>query len=181
MDAFLAGDSADEGEERDLFCSLAAVEIFLLEQQFRVSVVSWCFCPQNAQPFFFPDTIRERKRMRVFPQHSRQIRLLQQLNFIRIRHRPPIITALQRASRRIDNNFIIGILHIPFRRQIYQPSEVAFFHFGVDSALVERVEVMNDVHEFCTVEYLFEFALFYVGTDETAHPIVGDDRRWEYF
>lgn len=34
---------------------------------------------------------------------------------------------------------------------------------------------MNDVHEFCTVENLFVFLDFDIGTYESAHPVVCDD------
>ena len=72
--------------------------------------------------------------------------------------------------------FVLSILHIPFRAQFYQPIEISLFEFRIQSSLVERVKIMADVHKFCTTENSPISILFDIGADEPAHPVIGDNR-----
>ena len=64
--------------------------------------------------------------------------------------------------------------------QTDEPSKVTFFNLRVEPALVEGVQVMNDVHKLGSVEDIVS-SMLDIGTDEAAHPIVGDHHRREYF
>lgn len=62
-----------------------------------------------------------------------------------------------------------------------QPIEVALFNFRVESAFIEWVKVMADMHEFGAVKYFAVTLAFYVRADESAHPIIVDyDRREDF-
>jgi hypothetical protein len=40
---------------------------------------------------------------------------------------------------------------------------------------------MADVHKFRPVKNLLKLMDLDISTNEAAHPIIGDDNRWEYF
>ena len=157
MDSFLPSDSTDEREKWNIF-DLVAVEIFLLELEFRLLMSSRGFGSEDAQSFLFSDAIGERKRMRVSPQYRGKIRFLKQLYFVRIRHCSPVITSLKCTFGRIYDQFVVDMLDIEFRVELSQPLKTTLFFFGVDSTLVEWVKVMANMHEFGTVENLLESA-----------------------
>lgn len=59
MDAFLSGDSTNEGKKRHFLAHISTLEIFFLKQQFRISMISWSFCSENAESFLFSDPVGE--------------------------------------------------------------------------------------------------------------------------
>ncbi len=67
MNAFLFGDSSDEGEERNIVFQLLTFEIFLLQKTFRLKMGSRSFGSKDAETLIFSNSIGERERMWVFP------------------------------------------------------------------------------------------------------------------
>lgn len=66
MNSLLPSNPADEGQQRYIFAFLL-MEVPLLKQKLGVLVVPWGLGLQDAGPLIFPDSIGERKRMRVLP------------------------------------------------------------------------------------------------------------------
>lgn len=62
-----------------------------------------------------------------------------------------------------------------------QPVEISFFKFRVESPLVKRVQVMDNMHELSAIKYTRIFTHLYIGTDEPTHPIISGDDRWKNF
>ena len=89
-------------------------------------------------------------------------------------NRAPVVTGLQGALGRVDNDLIISELDIPLGRKLNQPVQIALFHLWIQPALVERVEVVADMHELGPVEDFAVFLALDVGAHEAADPVVGD-------
>lgn len=179
VDTFLLGDSADEREQRYLILKILALEVLYLKLLLRFQVSPWSFSPQYAQPLIFPYAIGEGERVRMFPKYGSQWRFLQEVIFIRMRYSTPIIASLESTSGGIYYDFIVAVFDIPVRGELDEPVEISLFDFGVESALVEGIEVMTDMHEFGSVKYLAVALALDVGADEAAHPVVVDDDGWE--
>lgn len=96
-----------------------------------------------------------------------------------MRYSTPIIASLESTSGRIYYDFIVAVFDIPVRGELDEPVEISLFDFGVESALVEGIEVVADMHEFGAIEYLAVALALDVGADEAAHPVVVDDDGWE--
>lgn len=96
-----------------------------------------------------------------------------------MRHCSPIVTGLKCTFRGIDDHLVIQVLNVPLSRQLHKPVQIALFILGVKPSLIQRVQVMDDMHELSSMEDFFILLDFDVGTDKPAHPIVGDDHGGE--
>lgn len=67
------------------------------------------------------------------------------------------------------------MLQVPFSWKLNQPVEVTFFMLWIESSFVQRIQVVDNVHEFSSIEYLFVFMDLDIGTYKSAHPVIGDD------
>lgn len=180
MHSLLFGNSSDESNKRYFWSSLLTFEVSLLKKCFGLSMRSRCFCPQNTASFILPDTVRKWKGVRMLPENSSKWRFLEQLNFIGVRNCTPIIASLKGALGWINYQFIVSILDIPLGRQSHKPLQVAILHFGIESALIQWIKVVANMHKLSSIEHLISPVL-HVRTHESAHPVVGYHNRWEYF
>ena len=75
----------------------------------------------------------------MLPQDCGQGRFSKKINFVRVGDCSPVVTSLQGAFRRIDDEFVVAGLGVPVWRQGNHPLEVAFFEFRIESAFVKWV------------------------------------------
>lgn len=91
-----------------------------------------------------------------------------------MRNCAPVITGLKGAFGRIDDSLVIAVFDVPFRWKLDEPVQISLLDLRVQSSLVKRIEVMTNVHELSSVENFIVALALDIGTDEAAHPIIGD-------
>jgi len=110
----------------------------------------------------------------MFPKDSCQRRLLKKFYFVRVRNSAPIVTSLECTLWGVNDEFVVSNLCVPLRWKSYQPLQVSLFKLRVKSALVQRIQIMNYVHEFGASKDLIT-PTFHVSTHESAHPVICDN------
>lgn len=180
MNAFLFGDSSDEGEERNIVFQLLTFEIFLLQKTFRLKMGSRSFGSKDAETLIFSNSIGERERMWVFPQDTSKGRLTKKINFVRMRHSSPIIASFKSTPRWVNYGLVVTILDVPLGRKLNQPVQIALFHFWIESSLVVWIQVVTNMHKFSPIKHFTVSVTFDISAHETAHPVIGHDNRREY-
>lgn len=181
MHSLLFGDPTDKRKQGDVVFEVIAFEVALLELFFGLEVVSWGFGAQDAESLVLPYAVGEGEGVRVFPEDWGKGRLFQEVYFVGVRNRAPVVAGLKRTLRRVDDDLVISELDIPLRRQLHEPIQISLFYLRIQPPLVKRIEVMTNMHELGPIEDFVVLLALDVGADEAADPIVGDHDRREDF
>ena len=100
--------------------------------------------------------------------------------FIGVGDGAPVVACFESALGRVDDQLIVSVLDVPLRRELDQPVQVALLVLRVQTALVKRVQVVADVHEFGALEHLRKTACLHISAHEPAHPVIRHHRRRKY-